>query len=179
MASEAQSRYKMVNVRTGHVIMEHDVLSHAARSYFCDEPIPPREDYREGPHRWRYAGMAQSFQFDILDERTGETVPLREMLGLVYYANAKRDSTLHRLGSIAHDNGISIYAAVAYENPDGSVRVLDGEKVRLLNALFNGRLHTPGKKVLILPDLFDLYRTVSYGDIMIDFGLASLEPEEV
>jgi hypothetical protein len=179
MASQSQMRFQMVNVRLGHVIMERDVLSPAVRSYFSDEPIPAREEYREGPHRWRYSGMAQSFQFDIRDEQTGNVVPLREMLGLIYYANAAPDSVLRRLGEIAHENGISVYAAVAYENPDGTVRVLAPEKVRLLNALFNERVRTPGKTILILPDLFDLYRTLSYGDIMIDFGLASMEPDTV
>jgi hypothetical protein len=177
MPSEATGRYQMVNVRLGHVIMEHDILSRAVRSYFSDAPIPPVEEYREGPHHWHYAGMAQSFQFDVRDGSSGEVIAFRELLGLVYYGCAKADTPLRRLGEIAHENGISVYVAVAYENPDGTVRALAPEKVRVLNALFNERLRTPGKKILILPDLFDLYRTVSYGDIMIDFGLTSLEPE--
>jgi len=78
---------------------------------------------------------------------------------------------------VAHENGVSVYVAIAYENPDGSVRALAPEKIRVLNALFNDRLRTPGKKILILPDVFDLYKTMSYGEIMIDFGLTSLESE--
>ena len=51
------------------------------------------------------------------------------------------------------------------------------EKLRVLNATFNERLRTGGKKILILPDIFDLYKTMSYGQIMIDFGLTSMEEE--
>ncbi len=171
------NRYQMVNIRPGHVIMEHDILSRAVRSYFSDEPIPPVEEYREGPHHWHYAGMAQSFQFDVRDEQTGEVVPFRELLGLLYYGSAKPESALRRIGEVAHENGVSIYVAVTYETPDGAVGVLPPEKVRILNALFNERLRTPGKRILILPDLFDLYKTMSYGEIMIDFGLTSMEQE--
>ena len=178
MATAQQTnRYQMVNIRPGHVIMEHDILSRAVRSYFSDEPIAPVEEYREGPHHWHYAGMAQAFQFDVKDETTGVVVPFRELLGLLYYASAKPETALRRIGEIAHENGVSIYVAVAYETPDGTVGVMSPEKLRVLNALFNERLRTPGKKILILPDVFDLYKTMSYGDIMIDFGLTSMEQQ--
>ena len=49
------------------------------------------------------------------------------------------------------------------------------EKVRILNALFNERLTSRGKKVLILPDLFDLRREINYGQLAVDFGLTSME----
>ena len=93
----------------------------------------------------------------------------------MYYGCAKPDSRLRRVGEVAHENGVSVYVAITYENPDGSVRALEPAKVRVLNTLFNERLRTPGKKILILPDLFDLYKTMSYGEIMIDFGLTSME----
>jgi len=173
----ARSRYQMVNVRPGHVIMEHDMLSRAVRSYFSDEPIPPVEEYREGKHIWHYAGMAQSFQFDVKDNQTGETVACREILGLLYYGCCKEDSVIRRIGELAHENRISVYIAITYEGADGRETVLAPEKLRVLNAMFNERLRTPSKKILILPDLFDLYKTMSYGEIMIDFGLTSMEEE--
>jgi hypothetical protein len=170
-------RYQMVNVRPGHVVVEHDLLSRAVRSYFSDEPVPPVEEYREGNRIWQYAGTAQSFQFDVKDQQTGEIIPFREMLGLLYYGCCKADSDIYKIGELAHENRISVYVAVTYEAPDGSRNNLAGEKIRVLNKLFNERLHTPDKKILILPDLFDLYKTMSYGEIMIDFGLTSMEEE--
>jgi hypothetical protein len=173
----APGRYRMVNVTPGHVVLEHDLMSRAVRSYFSAEQVAPIEEYREGEHIWHFAGTAQSFQFDLLDHETGQVIPCRELLGLMYYGCAKPDSPLRRVGEVAHDNGVSVYVAIAYENPDGSVRALEPAKVRALNTLFNERLRTPGKKILILPDVFDLYKTMSYGEIMIDFGLTSLESE--
>jgi hypothetical protein len=173
----AQGRYQMVNVRPGHVVVEHDILSRAVRSYFCDEAVPPVEEYREGRRIWQYAGTAQSFQFDVRDERTGEVIPFRELLGLLYYGCCKEDSVIRSVGELAHENRISIYIAITYESPEGSKGLLSKEKLRILNTMFNERLHTPNKKILILPDLFDLYKTMSYGEIMIDFGLTSMEEE--
>jgi hypothetical protein len=171
----ARSRYQMVNVRPGHVIVEHDLLSRDVRSYFSDEPVPPVEEYREGRRIWQYAGMAQSFQFDVKDAQSGEIVKFHELLGLLYYGCCKADSVIYKIGELAHENKISVYIAITYEAADGSKTTLAPEKLHVLNTLFNERLRTPGKKILILPDLFDLYKTLSYGEIMIDFGLTSME----
>jgi hypothetical protein len=170
-------RYKMVNVRPGHVIIEHEQRGQRARAYFSDEPVPPIEEYREGNTIWTYSGTAQSFQFDVLDQKTGETISFKELLGLLYSGCAKEGSPIRAMGAIAEENRISTYLAVTYENADGGRSLLAPEKVRVLNRLFNERLRTPGKKILILPDLFDLYRSMSYGEIMLDFGLTSMEPE--
>jgi hypothetical protein len=167
----------MVNIRPGHIVVEHDLLSRAVRSYFSDEPAAPVEEYREGRRIWQYAGDAQSFQFDVRDEETGEILSFRELLGLLYYACTRPKSDLHQIGRLAHENHISVYAAVTYESPDGERTLLSEEKLRVLNRLFNDRIRTPGKKILILPDLFDLYKTMSYGEIMIDLGLTSMEED--
>lgn len=177
MTSDQKCRYTMVNVRPGHIVVEHDLLSRAVRSYFSDEPAAPVEEYREGKRIWQYAGDAQSFQFDVRDEETGEVIPFRELLGLLYYACTRADTELHHIGRLAHENNISVYVAVTYEAPDGERTLLSEDKLRVLNRLFNDRIRTPGKKILILPDLFDLYKTMSYGEIMIDFGLTSMEED--
>jgi hypothetical protein len=167
----------MVNVRQGHVIIEHEQRGQRARAWFSEEPVAPIEEYREGPTIWRYSGTAQSFQFDVRDNQTGEVVTFKELLGLLYYGCAKEGSPIRELGSIAEENRIATYLAITYENPDGTKSVLAPDKVRVLNRLFNERLTTPGKKILILPDLFDLYRSMSYGEIMLDFGMTSMEPD--
>ena len=178
MTREGQKhRYEMVNVQLGYVIVERDQSTSAMRAYFSAEPVPPKESYREGEHIWSYAGMAQSFQFDVLDSGTGEVIRFRELLGLMYYACAKPETTLHRIGHLAHDNKISIYVAITYEGPDGKRTEIGPEKLTILNKLWNERLRSPDKKILILPDWFELYRAMAYGEIMIDFGLTSMEEE--
>jgi hypothetical protein len=167
----------MVNVQTGYIIVEHDLFSRAARSYFTTEAPLPREEYREGRRTWRAAGVGQSFRFDIRDNSTGEIISFKELLGLLYYAVCNQDTEIYRIGQLAHENNISIYVAVTHEGPDGMRTTMSTEKLRVLNATFNERLRTGGKKILILPDIFNLYKTMSYGQIMIDFGLTSMEEE--
>jgi hypothetical protein len=177
MTMEQKPRYEMVNVQLGYIIIEHDVYSTAMRSWFSSEPVPPKEEYREGRQIWKYSGMAQSFRFDIRDGETGELLKYDELLGLLYYGSCKKDSEVYGIGELAHDNNISVYVAITYEGPDGKRVMLGAEKLRILNRAFNDRLRTPGKKILILPDIFGLYKEISYGEIMIDFGLTSLEGE--
>jgi hypothetical protein len=98
-----------------------------------------------------------------------------ELLGLLYYGCCKPDSELYRIGELALSNKIFIYVAIAYEAPDGSRLDIPLEKLEVLNKAFNGRLRTKDKKILILPDYFGLYKELSYGQIMLDFGLTAIE----
>ena len=168
-------RYEMVNIQPGYVIVEHERFSHAARSYFSAEAVAPKEEYWEGKQVWSFAGMGQSFQFDLRDNASGTITPFRELLGLLYYGCSNEDSDIHRLGALAHEMDVSVYVAITYEAPDGSRLNISMDKIRILNQLFNERLKSPGKKILILPDLFNLYKEISYGQIAIDFGLTSME----
>lgn len=170
-------RFEMVNVRPGYVIVEKEVFSLACRSYFSAEPVPPKEEYWEGKQIWKSIGQAQSFRFDIQDHQTGALHTFDELLGLLYFASCPQDSDIYKIGEVAQDNRIFLYIAVTYEGPDGKRIELSPEKLHALNQAFNARLRTPGKKILILPDLFGLYREFSHGQIMIDFGLTSLENE--
>lgn len=177
MDRPARPRYEMVNVRPGHVVIEQGMKTGRRRSYFSAEPVAPVEEYWEGAEMWTFTDAAQSMQFDARDTVTGATVPFTELLGLLYWGCCPEDSVLHRIGEIAQKNRVSIYVALTYETPEGQPTCLADEKVAVLNRLFNERLASSGKKILILPDLFDLYRTMNHGQIMIDFGLTDLGDE--
>ena len=118
--------------------------------------------------------MGQSFHFDLRDNTTGEIIRFPELLGLLYYGSCKPESDIFRIGQIAHGNNVSIYIAITHETGEGTRMPLSDEKLGMLNRAFNDRLQRREKKILILPDLFGLHRTMSYGEIMIDFGLTSM-----
>jgi hypothetical protein len=168
-------RYELADVQPGYVIIEREMYSKAARSYFSVEPVPPKEPYREGSQVWSFWEMAQSFRFSVRDNQTGEVVKFDELLGLLYYACCDHDSDLYRIGELALANKISIYVAITYEAPDGSRLNISLDKLEILNRAFNERLRTADKKILILPDYFGLYKELSYGQIMLDFGLTAME----
>lgn len=175
MTSKPMSRrYEMVNVRPGYLMIEQENHTFARRSYFVAERTPPLEEYREGNQFWKPQGAAQTFQFDVRDTQTGEVVPFGELVGLLYYACCAKGSTVYQIGDLAHDQRVSLYVAITTEGAEGSPP-MPIEKVRVLNVLFNERLTSPRKKVLILPDLFGLRREITYEQIAIDFGLTSME----
>jgi hypothetical protein len=173
--TSSRPRYELADIEPGYVIIERETYSHKARSYFSAEPVPPKEPYREGSQVWSFWEMAQSFRFAVRDNAAGETVRFDEMLGLLYYACTDRNGDLYRIGEIAAENKISVYVAITYEAPDGSQTAMPAAKLRVLNLAFNERLRTPNKKILILPDIFGLYKELSYGQLMLDFGLTAME----
>ncbi len=168
-------RYEMVNVRPGYVIVEHEVFSKQMRSYFSPEAVPPVEEYREGPKIWKFSGMAQSFQFDLRDRTSGCVTKYDDLLGLVPYSGCAADSDIHRLGDLAQAEKIWIYVALAYGPKEAARHPAWLEKIAILNRYFGERLTTPNKKILILPDYFDLYKEFSHGQILADFGLTAME----
>jgi hypothetical protein len=101
-------------------------------------------------------------------------IPFGELLGLLYYGACRQDSDLRRIGELAQEHRISIYVAITYETAEGEPTRLPQAKAAVLNRLFNDRLRDPAKKILILPDLFNLYREMTYGQVMIDFGLTAM-----
>jgi len=173
-AERTPRRYEMVNVRPGYLVIEQENHTFARRSYFAAEKTPPLEEYREGDRFWKPHEAAQTFQFDVRDASSGSVVPFGELAGLLYYACCAKDSAVRRIGDLAHDQKISVYVAITTEDGEGA-SPMSLEKVRVLNTLFNERLTTPGKKVLILPDLFGVQREITYGQIAIDFGLTSMD----
>lgn len=168
-------RYEMVDIQPGFVIIEKEMYSQAARAYFSAEPAPPKEPYRDGGQVWSFWELAQSVRFAVKDTETGEVTRLDELLGLVFYGSADPAGDLYQIGDLAQESKVSIYVAVTYEAPDGSRVNIPMDKIRLLNRFFNERLRSRDKKILILPDLFGLYRELTYGQIMLDFGLVAME----
>lgn len=172
----AKLRYEMTNVQPGWIVVEEERFSHEARAYFHPGPNPPVEEYREEGRFWKSTPAAQSFRFDLRDAANGEVIPYPELLGLIYWASSGPDSEIHQIGDMAQEHRISVYVAVAYEKAGRTGPGVPLSKLRILNRYFNERVRQPGKKILILPDYFGLYRGFSTGQIMADLGLTAMEP---
>ena len=174
MSQGSSPRYELVDTLPGFVIVERATPSGRSRCYFCAEVTPPKQAYREGGEEWHFKEAAQSLQFAVRDTVTGEVARYAELLGLLYYACLEPGSRLRRIGETAHSVGVSIYVAITYDAPDGAPCEVSATKLEWLNRAFNDRLRTPGKKILILPDLFAIGKQVSSGQIMLDFSLTNM-----
>jgi hypothetical protein len=174
-AAEPSPRYEMVNIRPGYLVVEHEVFSRRMRSYFTSEPVPPIEEYREGPDIWKFSGVVQSFHFDIRDTMGGEVTGFDDLLGLVPHTACPEDSDLYRLGEIAREQRVWIYVAVPLQPGEGPGLGRWAEKLKVLNRYFGERLATPNKKILILPDYFGVHEQFDHGMVMADTGLTAME----
>jgi hypothetical protein len=174
MREVSAPRYQLVDSVPGFVVVERAAPSNQARCYFCTEATAPKEAYREGDQEWHFEEAAQSFQFSVRDNATGEVLRFHELLGLLYYACLEPGSQLRRIGEVAQSVGVSIYIAITYDSPDGTPCEVAASKLEWLNRAFNDRIRTPGKKILILPDLFGIQKQVSSGQIMLDFSLTTM-----
>jgi hypothetical protein len=170
-------RCEMVNIKSGYVIVEHEVHSRTMRSYFSAEPAPVVEEYLEGPQIWKFSGMAQTVHFDLRDTDSGVVTTFDELLGLVSYTACSPDSDVYRLGELAQEQKIWIYVAVTHRPSDGSSLGPWLDKLRVLNRYFSERQRTPNKKILILPDYFGLHKAFNHGQIMADLELTAMEVE--
>ncbi|MFH1263027.1 MAG: hypothetical protein V1495_06240 [Pseudomonadota bacterium] len=168
-------RYERVNARPGFVVIEEEGGTGRHRAYFAEGSTAPREDYQEGGRRWSHVADAQSVRFDLRDTRTGEVTKLDELLGLMYFASAKPGSDFHKIGELALGRKIHVYVAVTAEGKGGVPKPLSLEKLQALTQAFNERLLTQNKMIVILPDHFDVYRHLTFGEIMVDFGMTSME----
>ena len=119
--------------------------------------------------------MAQSFRFDVRDNQTGEVMKFRELLGLLYYGCATATATSTGSGSSPTRTRSPSTSRSPTRRRTARGSTSRCEKLAILNRAFNERLRTADKKILILPDFFGLYKDLSYGEIMIDFGLTSME----
>ena len=167
-------RYEMVNVRPGYLMIEQENHTLARRSYFVAERTPPLEEYREGISSGSPRRRPRPSSSTSATPGPARWCPSASWRGCSITPAAPEDSTVYQMGDLAHDQRVSLYVAITTESEEGPAP-MPLEKVRVLNALFNERLTSPRKKVLILPDLFGLRREITYEQIAIDFGLTSME----
>ena len=75
----------------------------------------------------------------------------------------------------AEEQKIWIYVAVSHRAMEADQLGPWIEKLKVLNRYFGERLSSPTKRVLVLPDYFGLHREFTQGQLMVDFGLTSME----
>jgi hypothetical protein len=177
MAKEAcKHSWKMSDVRYGFLVVEKCFHCNEERSYFTLEHVPPKEEYREGPHFWDYMGSAQSVKFNLRCSDCGETVELDELLGLMTCARCTPDCEANVISHICEPQRVWVYVALCHR-PEDSRKILTADKLGVLSKYFNDRIRTPGKKILVVPGWYVKDIDICRGDVLKDVGMFELEPE--
>lgn len=166
----------MTDVRYGFVVTEKCYHCRDERSYFTEDHIPPKEEYRDGEHFWDYLGSSQSVRFNLECEKCGEKVSLDELLGLMTCSGCTPDCDFNMIARMCESQKIWVYGALLYEREDER-KPETADKLAILSRYFNDRIKTPGKKILVMPGWlvkdFDQCRCT----VLEDVGMFQTEPE--
>ena len=167
--------WSMADVRYGFVVTEKCFHCKDERSYFVEEHIPPKEEYREDEHFWDYLGSSQTVRFNLECDKCGERVDLSELLGLMTCSGCIADCNFNMIARICESQKTWVYGALLSKREDAE-KPETAEKLAVLSGYFSDRMRTPGKKILVLPGWlvkdFDVCRCT----VLEDVGMFQTEP---
>lgn len=165
--------WKMVDIRSGHLVMERCHHCGARSAYFSSDPGGPAEEYREGVHYWHPLLRAQAVAFNLQDEVSGEVVDLSDMTALMLSTCEDPQCAVGRL-ALEHGRGTSIYVALCSDLTHASGHCVSDAGIQALNEYFNQRSRRPGRRTLVVP--CRLCNDIDYcpGVIIADTGLIEL-----
>ncbi len=175
-ARRCKHSWSMTDVRYGFVVTETCYHCREERSYFAEEHVPPKEEYREGEHFWDYLGSSQSVKFSLKCDKCGEKVVLDELLGLMTCSGCIPDCDFYMTARICEEQKTWVYGALLSKQEDAR-KPETVAKLAILSKYFTDRIQTPGKKILVLPGWlvkdFDVCRCT----VLEDVGMFQTEPE--
>jgi len=167
--------WKIADTRDGFIVAEKCFHCGHIREYFASERTPPKEEYREGAHYYNFMTSAQTVHFNMRCEGCGKVVSLRNLMAIMQCEHCTGHCPLHLISRTAQEQRLWVYGALCYATPDGGEGALDLEQLLALNAFFNSRLRSPGKKILILPSTFRASPATCKAIVLTDVGML---PEE-
>ena len=175
MANEnSQHDWQIVNVRNGYLVTERCVETGARQSFFTTEDNPPIDNYTNNEGTWKYLGSAQAVKFDLQCINHKKTIQLNNVVGLMLCTECDKDCNAGQLAEIVNNTKTWIYVALSEDTSSKKGRKIMPEETRTLTEYFNGRLRTPGKKILFVPDNFIKNIDTCRGEIIADIGMTDI-----
>jgi len=142
--------WKMVDVRSGYLVVEGCYHCGARASFFSDEVGVPVDEYKEGAHFWEYLSSAQAVSFNLQCTDCGRTVDLSDMAGLKLSTCEDPECGVGRLSRELGRKG-SVYVALCLDSRHEGGRCVSDEGVAALTEYFNQRLRPGRKKFVVVP----------------------------
>jgi hypothetical protein len=171
--SSCSHRWSMINIRSGHLVMEGCHHCGARGTYFSSEPVAPIEEYRDDDHYWQHLGSSQAVMFDLRCDTCGQTVDLSDMAGLMLSTCDEKDC---EVGALALELGrdTSIYVALCSDSTHPSGGCVSDEGIAALDEHFNQRLRPGRKKIRVVPCMMCSNVDCCRGIVIADSGLTDL-----
>jgi hypothetical protein len=171
--SDYAHRWTMVDIRSGHLVMERCHHCGARSSYFSTEPGAPAEEYRDGEHYWHPLMCAQAVAFNLRDENSGRVVDLGDVTGLMLSTCEDPACAVGRL-ALESGPGTSIYVALCADSTHASGRCVSDAGIEALSQYFNQRPRSGRKRIVVVPCKMCSNVDCCDGIVIADTGLIDL-----
>ena len=143
-------RWTMVDIRSGHLVIERCHHCGARSSFFSTEPGAPTEEYRDGDHYWHPLMCAQAVLFNLRDEHSGKVVDLGDVTGLMLSTCEDPACAVGRL-ALEHGSGTSIYVAMCADSTHASGRCVSDAGIEALSEYFNQWPRPGRRRIVVVP----------------------------
>ncbi len=178
MQERCTHEWKMVNVQSGFIVTEKCINTGEYLDYFSLEDVPPRQEYKDGDNYWIVLGADQSIHFELECKLCLKKVKFENLMGIMQCNFCTPECHLNNLTRVARENKIFVYGALCFQTKPNVVEYLSFEQLSALNKLYNSRLHSKDKKILIVSSSLRMLPKTCKGDVFKDVGLLSEEPVE-
>ena len=167
-------RWSMVDICSGHLVMEGCHHCGARGTYFSTEFAAPIVEYRDGAHYWQHLGSSQAVTFNLRCEICDEAVDLSDVVGLML---STCEDPKCEIGRTALELGrdTSIYVALCSDSThETNDRCVSDDGIAALNEYFNQRLRSGRKRILVVPCRLCSNVDCCRGVVIADSGLIDL-----
>ena len=164
--------WSMTRIRSGYLVVEGCYHCGARSTFFSTEPVPPMDEYREGPHIWEYLSGYQAVTFGLSCDACGREPDLSAMTGLML---SMCEDPGCEIGRMALELGpkTSIYVALCDDSTHGAGHCVSDEGVQALTEYFNqGR--SGRRRIVVVPCRMRSDADSCRGVVIADAGLTEL-----
>jgi hypothetical protein len=143
-------RWSMTDICSGYLVVEGCPHCGGRSSFFSTAPVPPIDEYREGPHYWEYLGSFQAVRFNLTCDLCRHVVLLEDVMGLML---STCDDPACQVGALARSAGrhTSVYVALCADTTHATGKCVSDEGIAALTEYFNQNLKGGRKRIVVVP----------------------------
>jgi hypothetical protein len=172
--TDKRLQWEMTNIEYGFTVFEKCTEDKRVRTYFAVEDT--WDEYVEDGCRWQIVENAQTIRFDLRNTRTGDTIQLKELMGLLYCTSCMEDCEVERIRQEALQHRTLVLVAFGFL-PDACKHGIAPAKLEVLAEYFNERRDTSRSRVSIIPCSLIPNISLCKGEFIHDVGLLSFDKE--
>jgi hypothetical protein len=175
--SDAPCRHEWMplNLLSGYLVFEGCSHCGARRSFFTLEDRHQMDSYKRGEHKWNFLGSSQAVKFDLKCSKCGKMVKIDKTMALMLCTECMEECEAGKRAKHAGGENTWVYLALCSDSSHLSKDCIPPEETQALTEYFNGRIRTPGKKILILPCTMRPGINTCQGEVLADAGMKDLD----